>query len=72
MDAADLCDPVELDRLRALAYEDLDEALRLGLQMSLDEMEQRRIVPHPNSLNALRYIEKELKSKRPYSGIGAI
>ena len=61
-----------LDRLRARAYEDLDEALRLGLQMSLDEMERRRIVPHPNSLNALRYIEKELKSKRPYSGIGAI
>lgn len=63
-----------LDRLRALAYEDLDEALRLGLQMSLDEMEERRIVPHPNSLRALRYIEKELDRKRaePYSGIGAI
>ena len=63
-----------LDRLRALAYENLDEALRLGLQMSLDEMEERRIVPHPNSLRALRYIEKELDRKRaePYSGIGAI
>ncbi len=63
-----------LDRLRALAYEDLDEALRLGLQMSLDEMEERCIVPHPNSLRALRYIEKELDRKRaePYSGIGAI
>ena len=63
-----------LDRLRALAYENLDEALRLGLQMSLDEMEERRIVPHPNSLRALQYIEKELDRKRaePYSGIGAI
>jgi nicotinate-nucleotide adenylyltransferase len=64
-----------LDRLRALAYEDLDEALRLGLQMSLDEMKERRIVPHPNSLRALQSIETELKERNrldPYAGIGAI
>jgi nicotinate-nucleotide adenylyltransferase len=48
-----------VDRLRALAYEDLDEALRLGLRMSLDNVRARGLIPHENSVEALRALEAE-------------
>ena len=49
-----------LAELRRLAYEDLDRALRLGLQMSLADVARRTIKPHPASVEALRYIEESL------------
>ena len=45
-----------VDELRRLAYEDLDEALRMGFKMSIDDMESRGIVPHERTLGALRWI----------------
>ena len=52
-----------VDELRRLAYEDIDMALRLGLRMSMDDMNARKIVPHPRSLGALEYIEKRLEER---------
>ena len=52
-----------VDELRRLAYEDIDMALRLGLRMSMEDMEARRIVPHPRSLGALEYIERRLEER---------
>ncbi len=52
-----------VDELRKLAYEDIDQALRLGLQMSMDDMAARDIVPHPRSLGALEYIKRSLEER---------
>lgn len=52
-----------VDELRRLAYEDIDQALRLGLRMSMEDMAARNIVPHPRSSGALEYIEKSLKER---------
>lgn len=49
-----------LDKLRSLAYTDLDGALMLGLEMSIEDLEERGIEPHSNSVNAL----KQLKALR--------
>lgn len=42
-----------VDKLRELVYTDLDAAMALGLEMSLDELRSRGIAPHSNSLEAL-------------------
>lgn len=52
-----------VEELRRLAYEDIDQALRLGLRMSIEDMKERNIVPHPRSSGALEYIEDSLKSR---------
>jgi len=49
-----------VDKLRALAYTDLDGALILGLEMSIQDLEERGIEPHKNSVNTL----KQLKALR--------
>ncbi len=49
-----------LSELRALAYEDLDAAMRLGLEMSARELKEKDKKPHINTINALEY----------YSGAG--
>lgn len=41
-----------VERLRALAYEDLDKALLLGFEMSVEEMRERGLQVHPNTLSA--------------------
>ena len=41
-----------LDRLRALAYDDLDKAMALGLEMSLEEIRRQNVEPHRASLEA--------------------
>ncbi len=48
-----------VEPLRALAYEDIDAAMALGLKMSLDELAANGIVPHSDSLEALRWYGKE-------------
>ena len=50
-----------VERLRELAYSDLDEAMRLGLQMSLDDIRAQGNIPHPNSLAALEFYSKREK-----------
>ena len=49
-----------VERLRELAYQDLDEAMILGLEMSLEEVRRWGGVSHPNSVEAL----EELKAQR--------
>ncbi|MDR0952099.1 MAG: nicotinate (nicotinamide) nucleotide adenylyltransferase [Oscillospiraceae bacterium] len=45
-----------LDELRALAYTDIDEALILGLEMSLKDLISQGKKPHANTLDALGYL----------------
>ena len=42
-----------VDRLRELAYRDLDEAMILGLEMSIEDIRSYGIEPHPRSKEAL-------------------
>ena len=46
-----------LKELRELAYENLDRAMILGLEMSMADMKARNIVPHANSAGALAYLK---------------
>ena len=48
-----------VERLRSLCYEDLDAAMALGLEMSLEELEAAGTVPHGDSLEALRWYGKD-------------
>ena len=47
-----------LSQLRKLAYENLDRALIMGIEMSIDDMHSRNIVPHKNSMEAMEYLQK--------------
>lgn len=47
-----------VERLRALAYEDLTAAMILGLEMGLEELRERGTEPHPNSLAALKWFRE--------------
>lgn len=49
-----------VDRMRKLAYEDLDAALLLGFEMSIREMKDRGLIVHKNTLEARDWM---LKSK---------
>ena len=42
-----------IDALRALAYENLDDAMRMGLEMSVRDMESRGIIPNRTTFDAL-------------------
>lgn len=42
-----------VDKLRALAYQDLDAAVVLGCEMSIQEMEEKEREVHPNTRSAL-------------------
>jgi len=44
-----------VEKLRALAYENLDAAMCLGLSMSIREIEQRKIIPHEDTLAAFEW-----------------
>lgn len=48
-----------LDRLRQLAYQDIDEAMILGLGMSLEELKQYGAHPHKNTVEALGWLQTE-------------
>ncbi len=47
-----------VDALRAVSYQDLDRALQLGLEMSIDDMKARGIVPHPRTMEALTFLQQ--------------
>ena len=48
-----------VEPLRELTYSDLDRAMLLGLQMSLDELREKGISPHPNTADALSWYQKQ-------------
>lgn len=59
---ADYIEPTRVfdgvERLRSLAYEDLDRALVLGLEMSIDDLRQGGIAPHPRTAEAAEYLRR--------------
>lgn len=50
-----------VDRLRELAYEDLDAAMLLGFEMSLEEVAGRGEVSHPDTVNAMLWYKERTK-----------
>ena len=52
-----------VEPLRALAYEDLDRAMLLGLDMSLEEIAEQGNPVHPNTLAARAWFEQIVKEK---------
>lgn len=44
-----------VDELRELAYRDLDGAMALGLEMSIEDLARRGVRPHVRSISALEY-----------------
>lgn len=53
-----------VEELRRLAYTDMDEAMLLGLKMSLEEIIARGEYPHSDSRAAAEYFEKRVESKK--------
>lgn len=51
----------EVGQMRRLAYEDLDRAVLLGVELSIREMLERNRLVHPNTLAAERTLRKGLK-----------
>ncbi len=51
-----------VERLRNLVETDLDAAVMLGLEMSIEDLTQRNIPVHPNTSEALRYLRKEYEN----------
>ena len=47
-----------VEKLRELAYEDIDAALSLGLEMSLEEVRSHGVEPHRNSIDAYEWYNK--------------
>lgn len=45
-----------VEPLRRLCYESIDAALKLGLEMSIDDMHERGIEPHERSARALKWL----------------
>ncbi|MDR1299859.1 MAG: nicotinate (nicotinamide) nucleotide adenylyltransferase [Oscillospiraceae bacterium] len=46
-----------VDRLRELAYIDLDAAVAYGLELSVADLASRGMTPHPHSLGALQFLK---------------
>ena len=51
-----------VERLRALAYEDLRAAMILGLEMGLEEIRAEGREPHENSVRALEWFRREVQA----------
>lgn len=47
-----------VDRLRHLAYTDLDKAMLLGVEMTIQEMQQRQVPIHTNTLQARDWLRQ--------------
>ena len=52
-----------VDKLRTAAYSDLDRALEMGFEMSVQDMQSRGIQPHINTFKALDWIREIIKDK---------
>ena len=48
-----------VERLRKLAYEDLDKALLQGVEMTIREMEEKKRVIHPKTIQARDYLREQ-------------
>ncbi len=54
-----------VEKLRKLAYEDLDQAVLAGCEMSIQEMADRKLPVHSNTLRARDWLRKETTGKEP-------
>lgn len=54
-----------VDKLRKLAYEDLDQAVLLGCEMSIQEMKDRGLPVHGNTLQARDWLRSKSSRKEP-------
>ena len=52
-----------VERLRELAYRDLDSAVLAGCEMSIEEMRERRLPVHPNTVRARDWLKEEIQGK---------
>ena len=52
-----------VDALRKLAYEDLDRAMLLGLDMSLEDIRSQGNPVHPNTMAARAWFQKKVQEK---------
>ncbi len=52
-----------VEELRKMAYEDLDEAMLLGLQMSMNDLIRRGGKPHKDALAALEWYARAVEEK---------
>lgn len=50
-----------VEELRKLAYEDIDEALRLGMEMSMEDLKRRGIEPHTDTMDALLWYTRAVQ-----------
>lgn len=48
-----------VEQLRELAYEDLDKALALGLEMSLEELRRQNVEPHRDTVEACLWYTRQ-------------
>ncbi len=48
-----------VETLRRLAYEDLDKALVLGFEMSLEDLKSYGVPPHKNTIDALEHYRRD-------------
>jgi len=51
------------DEMRALAYQDLEAAMLMGVEMSMEDMQERNQPIHANTLNAYHWLKDKLASK---------
>lgn len=51
-----------VDVLRQLAYSDLDRAMLLGLEMTIEAVKEEGQIPHPNTLLAIEYLKRSNKA----------
>ncbi|MCR5090385.1 MAG: nicotinate (nicotinamide) nucleotide adenylyltransferase [Oscillospiraceae bacterium] len=52
-----------VDKIRRLAYEDLDVAMRLGLQMTMEEVRARGQEPYVDTVNACAWYEARIRER---------
>ncbi|MCR5088292.1 MAG: nicotinate (nicotinamide) nucleotide adenylyltransferase [Oscillospiraceae bacterium] len=64
---ADYIEPTRVfpgvDKIRRLAYEDLDEAMRLGLQMTMEEVRAKGQEPYADTVNACAWYEARIRER---------
>lgn len=65
---ADFIEPTRsfegLDRVRLLAYEDIDRAIAEAMRLSLENMGERGVTPHRNTVDALEYLTEKIKDRK--------
>ena len=53
-----------LERLRELAYADLDRAMLLGFEMSLEDIRTQGNPVHPDTVGALEWFREKINGKK--------